>query len=100
MRKTILKMMEVLLGLAPKEEMPQQLHIDPKLSSMLDMIKPAPYEMKLAFMKFAENAVNLAEKEHGLNFTPQQFQEAIIKLLNGNPLNMLSLLSSNFVLKN
>lgn len=67
---------------------------------MTKMIKEAPYEFKLAMMKFYENVANLAEAEHGPYFTPEQFQQATLKMLNGNPLNMMAAINSNNIMKN
>lgn len=64
------------------------------------MMKECPYELKLAMMKFYENATNLAEAEHGEYFSSKQLQDSLLKMLNGNPLNMMAMINTNNVIKN
>lgn len=67
---------------------------------MSKMIKECPYELKLAMMKLHENAADLAEAQYGPYFTAEQFQESIMKVLNGNPLNMMVMLNKNKINQN
>ena len=108
-KKLILRSLEVILGLSKIEDIVDfdirgiirdcVTEMEENNDSMKN-IKTAPYEMKLAFMKFYENIANLAEAEHGPNFTPKNFQDATIKMMNGNPLNMMGLINTNNIMKN
>jgi hypothetical protein len=109
-KKLYLRSVEVMLGLTKIDDIVdfdirgiirgcvEQMEIEMKETSK--MMKECPYELKLAMMKFYENASNLAEAEHGPYFTSNQFQESVLKMLNGNPLNMMAMINKNNVTKN
>jgi hypothetical protein len=109
-KKLILRSTEIILGLSKIEDIvdfdirgiikEQISEMESEMQDSFKMLKTAPYEMKLAFMKFCENTVNLAEAEHGQNFTSKNFQDAMLKMLNGNPLNMMSMINKNNIMKN
>ena len=102
--------MEIILGLSKIEDVvdfdvrgalrDQVAEMEVDMKDSLVMIKKAPYEVKLAFLKFTENTANLAEAEHGEYFDSKNFQDAMVKMMNGNPLNMMGLIKTNNVMKN
>lgn len=106
----ILRSLEIILGLAKIDDIVDfdirgiiregVTEMEKEMQESLKAIKTAPYEMKLAFMKFYENIANLAEAEHGAYFTSKDFNDATLKMLNGNPLNMISMINKNDVMKN
>jgi len=106
----ILRSLEIILGLAKIDDIVDfdirgiirdgVSEMESQMQDSLKMIKKAPYEMKLAFMKFYENIANLAEAEHGAYFTSKDFNDATLKMLNGNPLNMMSMVNKNNIMKN
>lgn len=109
-KKIYLRSVEVMLGLKKIDDIVDfdirgmvRSGVEQMQSEMQEttkMMKECPYEMKLAMLKFYENASNLAEAEYGPYFTPNQFQESLLKMLNGNPLNMMALINTNSVIKN
>lgn len=109
-KKIYLRSLEVMLGLTKIDDIVDydvrgmirgiMTEMEAEMKETAQIIKSSPYEMKLAFMKFYENGTNLAEAEHGPNFTPKNLQDSMIKIMNGNPLNMMAMINTNNVMKN
>jgi len=109
-KRLVLKSMEIILGLSKIDDIVDfdvrgmirscVEEIEETMKESLKLIKETPYEMKLAIMKFYENGVDLAEAEHGQYFTPENFQDATIKMMSGNPLNMMAMIKNNNIIKN
>jgi DNA phosphorothioation-dependent restriction protein DptG len=109
-RKLYLRSVEVMLGLIKIDDIVDFdirgiirsgiEQMESQNGEMNKMMKECPYELKLAMMKFHENAADLAEAQYGPYFTAGQFQESILKILNGNPLNMMAMLNKNNIIKN
>jgi hypothetical protein len=109
-KKLILRSIEIVLGLSKIEDVVDfdirgiirdgVDEMESQMGDTLKMIKTYSYEMKMAFMKFYENATNLAEAEYGPYFTPKNFHDSMIKMMSGNPLNMMALINKDNVIKN
>ena len=109
-KKIYLRSLEVMLGITKIDDIVDydvrgiirgiMTEMEEEMKETAQIIKSAPYEMKLAFMKFYENGTNLAEAEYGPDFTAKNLQDSMIKIMNGNPLNMMSMMKTNDVIKN
>ncbi len=109
-KKIFMRSVEITLGLAKLEDVvdfdvrgilrDSISQMEEEMGESLKRIKMLPYDLKLACMKFYENACDLAEAENGAYFSPKHLQEALIKIMNGNPLNMMGLLKNNNIIKN